>query len=206
MTLPTFTAHDFAAFHVDGLAERMEAIQTRIQPKFAEIGATLAQELSLMLGQEMFLHIAKHARRKTNPPNDTWLAVAENKRGYKKHPHFQVGLFDDHVFIWLAYIYECPDKQAIANTFLAHEQTLKETIPDHYVVSLDHMKKEATPFSTLDLRASLQRFHSIKKAEWLVGRHIPAESPILKDGHKLMATIIETVQTLCPIYQLSRQL
>ncbi|WP_143522844.1 DUF1054 family protein, partial [Pseudomonas sp. 2822-15] len=85
----------------------------------------LAQQLSMSLGNEMFLHIAKHARRSVNPPNDTWLAICHNKRGYKKHPHFQVGLFDDHVFIWLAFIYELPNKQNIAQKFLNNMDELK---------------------------------------------------------------------------------
>ncbi len=64
----------------------------------------------------------------------------------KKHPHFQVGLFDDLLFIWLAFIYELPGKQSIAKHFLEHQQTLKETIPAHYMVSLDHTKKESRTF------------------------------------------------------------
>src|SRR5699024_11327687 len=66
------------------------------------------EDVRAMVGSDMHLHIAKHARRTVNPPNDTWMAIAGNKRGYKKHPHFQVGLWDDHLFIWLAYIYELP--------------------------------------------------------------------------------------------------
>ena len=38
------------------------------------------------------MHVAKHARRSVNPPIDTWVAFAPNKRGYKMLPHFQIGL------------------------------------------------------------------------------------------------------------------
>src|SRR5690625_638508 len=85
-----FSQKDFDTFLIDGLDERMKAIQTRIQPKFQEIGSYLTDYLSVQLGNEVFLHIAKHARRTVNPPQDTWLAIADNKRGYKKHPHLQV--------------------------------------------------------------------------------------------------------------------
>src|SRR5690625_5408059 len=77
----------------------MTAIQERIQPKFKKIGEALTEDVRAMVGSDMHLHIAKHARRTVNPPNDTWMAIAGNKRGYKKHPHFQVGLWDDHLFI-----------------------------------------------------------------------------------------------------------
>ncbi|RCO06314.1 DUF1054 family protein, partial [Bacilli bacterium] len=94
MSLQGFNKEDFETFHIDGLDSRMEAIQNRIQPKFQLIGSQLVDVLSAELGNEMFLHIAKHARRTVNPPQDTWLAIGNNKRGYKKHPHFQLGLFD----------------------------------------------------------------------------------------------------------------
>lgn len=78
-----FKQTDFDTFHIDGLEARMEAIQTRIQPKFRELGEILKDNLSMKLGNEMYLHIAKHARRTVNPPKDTWLAISDNKRGYK---------------------------------------------------------------------------------------------------------------------------
>src|SRR5690625_7455753 len=98
----------------------MKAIHKRIQGEFEEIGSYLTDYLGVQLGNEVFIHIAKHARRTVNPPQDTWLAIADNKRGYKKHPHFQVGLFDDHLFIWLAFIYELDGKESIAKEFIAN--------------------------------------------------------------------------------------
>src|SRR5690606_32833899 len=140
MNLQGFQHKDFETFLINGLDERMEAIRDRIQPKFKEIGTELVDHLSTKLGNEMFLHIAKHARRTVNPPKDTWLAIANNKRGYKKHPHFQLGLFDDHLFIWLAYIYELPNKENIAQKFIDQFNDLKQ-LPGDFVISLDHTKK-----------------------------------------------------------------
>lgn len=203
MTHVGFTKEDFHTFTIAGLEPRMEAIRSSIQPKFQIIGQELQGHLTQALDTDMHLHIAQHARRTTNPPNDTWLAVASNKRGYKKHPHFQVGLFDDHLFIWLAYIYELPGKQEIAKLFLEHEEDLNTTIPQDYVVSLDHTKKPAESFKTLDLTASLERFHDVKKAEFLVGKHISSNDPIVQDGEALMNEIKSTIDTLLPLYKLS---
>lgn len=205
MDIKGFTQSDFDTFTIDGLEPRMEAIRSNIQPKFQIIGEELKDELASMLGTEMFLHIAQHARRTTNPPNDTWLAVAGNKRGYKKHPHFQVGLFDDHLFVWLAFIYELPGKQNIARLFLEEKQQVIETIPNHYVVSLDHTKKQASKMSDLDLTASLERFRDVKKAEWLVGQHFSRNSTTVQNGPVLMQEIKKTIQRLLPLYQLSQQ-
>ncbi|MBS4206066.1 YktB family protein [Lederbergia citrea] len=198
-----FEKKDFDTFHIEGLEERMEAIQERIQPKFKMIGDILTNDLSAMIGTEMFLHIARHARRTVNPPKDTWLAIANNKRGYKQHPHFQIGVFDDHVFIWLAFIYELPGKQEIAKKFLKNIKTLKQTIPEDFVVSLDHMKKDAVSMADLNLKTSLERFRDVKKAEFLIGRHIDANDPLLKDGDQFINLAKETFETLIPIYKLA---
>ncbi|MFD1066107.1 YktB family protein [Oceanobacillus locisalsi] len=201
MELRHFTKKDFQTFTIDGLDERMEAIQNRIQPKFQAIGEDLVSYLSEKTGQDLYLHIAKHARRSVNPPSDTWLAIADNKRGYKKHPHFQVGLFDDHLFIWLALIYELPNKQKIAESYLDNFNEIKQ-LPDSFVVSQDHTKKDAISLETLSEK-ELERFRDVKKAEFLIGRHLSYDDPILQDDKALFGAITETYEQLIPLYQLA---
>ena len=201
MNFNGFEQKDFDTFLIDGLAARMEAIQTRIQPKFQDIGTELTSDLSMKLGNEVYLHIARHARRTVNPPNDTWLAIADNKRGYKQHPHFQVGLFDDHLFIWLALIYELPNKQNIAKAFLQNYDAIKQ-LPQDFVVSLDHMKKDSIPLDELK-ETHLERFRDVKKAEFLIGRHLDTDDDLVRDGNKLVQTIKDTYEELIPLYQLA---
>ncbi len=203
MEFKGFTKKDFDTFQIAGLDERMEAIRERIQPKFQAIGQVLTNDLSVRIGNEMFLHIAKHARRTVNPPKDTWLAIANNKRGYKQHPHFQVGVFDDHVFVWLAFIYELPRKAEIATTFLTHFDEVVKLIPEDFVISLDHTKKDANSVANMGkdgLRSALERFRDVKKAEFLVGRHIAKDDPLLKNGPAFGDFVKETFETLVPLY------
>ncbi|MFA1818707.1 YktB family protein [Virgibacillus oceani] len=199
MTFQGFEQKDFDTFSIDGLEARMEAIQNRIQPKFQEIGSELVDYLSFQLGNEVYLHIAKHARRTVNPPNDTWLAIADNKRGYKKHPHFQIGLFDDHVFIWLALIYELDYKRSIAESFVASFDEIKE-LPNHYVISLDHMKKDAISLDNLKLQ-DVERFRDVKKCEFLIGQHFSPDDERVSDGDKFLETAKNTFDSLIPLYQ-----
>jgi len=198
-----FTQNDFDTFNIEGLEQRMSAIQERIQPKFQAIGDILIDDLSAMIGSEMHLHIARHARRTVNPPQDTWMALAGNKRGYKKHPHFQVGLWGDHLFIWLAFIYELPHKTNIASTFLSQLDELNELIPQDYVISLDHMKKDAVTKESIDLEKALIRFRDVKKAEFLVGQHIKPNDPILQNGDDFIQLVKDTFETLIPIYRMA---
>lgn len=206
MVFTGFTPKDFAVFSIEGLDERMEAIREQIQPKFKEIGTLLCDELAVLAGNEMFLHIAKHARRTVNPPKDTWLAICHDKRGYKKHPHFQVGLFNDHVFIWLACIYEAPNKTQIAENFLRNIDALSDMIPSDFVISLDHTQKNSLSMKDLSgeqLEESLVRFRDVKKAEFLVGRHIPSGDRILENGDEFIGIVKHTFKTLMPLYQMA---
>lgn len=201
-----FEQADFDVFHTEGLEARMTGIQERIRPKFQTIGEQLASGLTAVSGNEMFLHIAKHARRTVNPPKDTWLALCGNKRGYKAHPHFQLGLFDDHLFIWLALIYELPGKKSIAKAFLDELDHVIATVPGSYMLSQDHMKKEALPVSDMsraDWEKTLVRFRDVQKAELLIGRHLLPADETLRNGDKLLACAMETYERLMPLYHLA---
>lgn len=207
MSFTGFTKTDFATFSIDGLDARMEAIRGRIQPKFKALGDSLTHDLSLLCGNEMHLHIAKHLRRKINPPVDTWLAIAHTKRGYKQVPHFQIGLFDDRIFIWLALIYELPNKQAIADAYLKNLTAIRKNLPDSFKISFDHMKKDTTSVSELDKQGwtdSLAKFRNIKKAELLIGLNIDCSDPIIGKGDKLERLAKNTFEILLPLYQMAR--
>lgn len=206
MSFTGFTQHDFDTFAIEGLDGRMAAIRERIQPKFKALGDVLATELSVQSGTEMFLHIAKHLRRKINPPVDTWMAICPNKRGYKQVPHFQVGLFDDRVFIWLALIYELPNKGNIAKTYMNHVDQIRSEIPADFLLSFDHMKKDTIPVSQLDTTGwneALIRFRDVKKAELLIGRNLRFDDPVLANPAELEHLIEQTFEKLLPLYKLA---
>ncbi|MBD0379274.1 YktB family protein [Paenibacillus sedimenti] len=206
MNFTGFTSHDFKTFAIEGLEGRMEAIRERIQPKFKAIGDSLCEDLTLLSGTEMYLHIAKHARRTVNPPVDTWMAICPNKRGYKQVPHFQVGLFDDRVFIWLALIYELPNKSHIAARYMKEIDRLQKELPSDFVISFDHMKKDTTAVSELDRNgwnAALTRFRDVKKAELLIGRNLNSVDPLLTKGAEFEQLVKQTFETLMPLYQMA---
>src|SRR5262249_14386016 len=92
MPSAAFGAADFKVFEVKGFAPRMSEIRARIRPKLETLGQRLLPEVSRAIGAEAFVHVAKHARRMVNPPDDTWVAFGPDKRGYKKHCHFKVAV------------------------------------------------------------------------------------------------------------------
>jgi uncharacterized protein YktB (UPF0637 family) len=87
-----FTQQDFKVFDIQGFSDRMAAILTRIRPKLASIGEALAPKVSQFVDVPLYVHVAKHARRTVNPPDDTWAALGANARGYKKDVHFKIAI------------------------------------------------------------------------------------------------------------------
>ncbi|MFC7321422.1 YktB family protein [Halobacillus campisalis] len=202
-----FTQEDFDVFTIPGLENRMEALREKISPKLEAIATELEPDLTAMTGDEMFVHVAKHLRRKTNPPNDTWAALASNKRGYKKLPHFQIGMWESHVFIWFAVIYESPIKEEYAQTLLNNKKEVLSLVPNDFVWSIDHTKPDAIPHSEVDeekLEKILDRLKNVKKAEILCGRTISREDDILKDPEKFLEFCRSSFQTLQPLYQYTK--
>src|SRR5206468_5290070 len=72
MPSSTFGAADFKVFDVKGFQARMQEIRGRIRPKLETLGGRLAPELQRTTGESTFAHVARHARRTVNPPDDTW--------------------------------------------------------------------------------------------------------------------------------------
>ncbi|WP_261133840.1 YktB family protein [Bacillus sp. Marseille-Q3570] len=203
MNFNGFTEQDFNVFNIQGLDARMEAIQNQIRPKLENLGGYFAPTLSAATGDEMFYHTAKHARRTVNPPDDTWVAFANSKRGYKKLPHFQIGLFESHLFVWFAVIYESPIKKDFAKILSEHQGEVLKQIPDDFVWSVDHTKPDAIPHSEVDeetFSKMTTRLKDIKKAELLCGIHIPNHDQILQDGEALLSKMDQTFHTLTLLY------
>ncbi|USK61074.1 YktB family protein [Peribacillus asahii] len=200
-----FTASDFNTFTIDGLEERMDALKERIRPKLQDLGDYFAQQLSIMTGEEIFPHVAKHARRTINPPKDTWVAFAANRRGYKMMPHFQIGLWETHLFVWFAVIYEAPNKAEFGKRLEENAELLKNNIPENFVWSIDHMKPDVIPhngLNTEDLLSMFKRLQTVKKAEILCGIQIPREEAVQLTDKELVDTIQCTFETLLPLYKL----
>ncbi|WP_251549238.1 YktB family protein [Neobacillus muris] len=209
MDFSGFTKEDFDVFLIDGLEPRMEALKTSIRPKLEALGHYFAPALSALTGEEMFAHVAKHARRTINPPKDTWVAFANNPRGYKMLPHFQIGLWETHLFIWFAVIYEAPQKNEIGGRFSKKARKIFKEIPRDYVWSLDHMKPETLPNKDLkvnDLLTMFDRLQTVKKAELLCGYTIDREEVIQLGSEALLAKIDEVFKTVTPLYLIAQNM
>ncbi|GGA32254.1 UPF0637 protein YktB [Kroppenstedtia guangzhouensis] len=202
-----FEDRDFDVFTIKGLKPRMEGLKERIRPKLKGIGETIAPYLSRLTGDEMYIHVAKHARRTVNPPDETWVAWSPQKRGYKSQPHFQVGIRETGLFAMFALIYEYPDKPGFAQNLLEQLDEILPGLPSDFVLSQDHTRPEVHPLSELGregVEATLERLRNVKKAEFLCGRVLSREDPKVHDSTQLKEVIRETFSSLEHLYRLAR--
>ncbi|AIQ17779.1 hypothetical protein H70357_14755 [Paenibacillus sp. FSL H7-0357] len=206
MPFQGFTHDDFAVFQIVGLEPRMDALIDRVRPKLNELGNELAPVLSALCGEEMFPHVAKHARRTVHAPNDTWVAWGPNKRGYKALPHFQVGMFHSHLFVVFAIIYESSNKVLFANALAKQSADIRAELPGSYFWSTDHLDPKGIQESDMDDRQFTElarKLKEVKKAEITCGLRIDKDDPILSDEDKLLELIQQTFETLLPLYRMS---
>lgn len=206
MSFTGFTDRDFDSMDVPGLEQRMDAIITNVRPKLTDIGEGLEPFLSVLTQDNMYPHVAKHARRTVHPPVDTWVAWSSSNRGYKALPHFQVGMFSTHLFIVFAVIYESANKEIFGRYLERHASKVHKQTPAHFYWSMDHMapggeQNGDIPASRLEEFA--QKLQKVKKAEIVCGLNLPRSAPEVKDGEQLMELIRSTFEQLLPLYKAS---
>ena len=166
-----FNAQDFDIFDEPTLSGRMTAIRDVIDPKFEQAAAVLLPILATD-GQHWTAHIAKHLRRTTNAPDNTWVAFAPNKRGYKMMPHFELGLWADHLYLYLAVEENMKPQQTpdiVAKLQRAREQVAQ--LPAGYVLSADHMVNATQPLTLAAYDDLVARFAAVRHSMLYFSSH-----------------------------------
>ena len=206
MNFTGFTNEDFDVFAVEGLEARMEALIAHLRVKLTQLGDDLVPALAEIAGEEMFPHVAKHARRKTNPPHDSWVAWSKNKKGYKMYPHFQIGAFGTHAFIQWGIIYESPMKGVFAEGMIRHLEEIKQAIPGHYLWYPDpmdprgHVQQE---MAREDFARIAPRLAPQQTGEVRVGIQVPREQAVAMSPQEFLELSVRTFQTLSPLHRLA---
>ena len=175
----------------------------RDRPQLNNLGTYFADYFSTQTGEEFYPHVAKHARRSVNPPKDTWVAFAPNKRGYKMLPHFQIGLFRDQLFVMFGVMHEAKNKANQMKVFKKHFDKIKD-LPEDYSVCLDHMKPEKTLIKDMnddDLHKAIDRAINVKKGEFFIAREIQPSDQRLKSDKAFLQFIEETFDAFLRFYQ-----
>ena len=189
---------DFAVFDDVTLPGRLAKIRAIIDPKFTATVAALQPQLA-GVGVPVYPHLALHRRRTKNPPPDTWVALSTSKRGYKMLPHFEIGLWDNQLYIWLVVLQEAKDRQTVIDR--VDPQTVA-TLPATFEWANDHTDKTIHHPLTAAGWQQLKTAQTAKHAEWLIGRTFAQGSAFFTgDAATQLTTIQATIAALVPVYR-----
>lgn len=202
MTPLSFNQTSFTTMTIPGLDERMASIREHIQPVFQWYGNQAVDVLTEELQEPMYLHIAQHRRRTANAPDFTWSAISYSKRGYKRYPHFTLGITATHIVIWLSLI-DNPDEEVEIGKTLLKNSDLFDDYLEKYQLNLDHTKNDYATLTRDNLEKGLTRFCQVKKGEFQIGRVLTADDVRTQTSEEVGQVIIETYQSLLPIYHLA---
>jgi uncharacterized protein YktB (UPF0637 family) len=200
---PGFTGEDFEAFSIPEFHDRMFYIRSRIRPKLAQLGDDVAPKLTA-LGHPLYPHTASHARRRVNPPDDTWVAFSRSLRGYKRYAHFEIGVDREQVFVRFVVKPEGEeDKPALLRHLevsgLEAFRQLKDPEPIYWYRD-DHGHDPVAAIDLTSERLGEIINHTRKKSHgFTVGMSILRTNPLVSSA-QLVAQSVNMITHLSPLY------
>lgn len=199
-----FSKQDFDVFLIPEFHERMSALRTIVRPKLAMLGDDLAPHLRDIAGHAMYPHTASHARRRVNPPDDTWVAFSRSERGYKRYAHFEVGIALDYVFVRFAIKPESDvDKDAFLQ-YLSNQGLkafdLKDPEPIWYYEN-DHGQgpRNVKTLDSHDIPEIVQKA-SLKSRGFTTGITFERDNPVLRSA-EFVTRAYNAIRHLSPLYE-----
>jgi uncharacterized protein YktB (UPF0637 family) len=208
MASPAFVAGDFKIFDLKGVEPRMSEIRARLRPKLGAFGESLSPSVGRSVGGEVFAHVAKHARRTVNAPDDTWVAFAPDARGYKKHGHFKLAVSRHCVRFLFEVGPEHADKRRWVSTWKKNAPKIGPVL--RRVKHLgwfknEHDEEPASPladFTPENLGELADELTRTRDGQFVVGRAVPAEEAARWTEAQYRAAALETFRALAPLYRL----
>ena len=208
MPSSAFVAADFKVFDVKGFQPRMSEIRSRIRPKLETVGHSLVPAVNRATGVPTFAHVAKHARRTVNPPDDTWVAFGPDPRGYKKHCHFKVAVSRQCVRFLFEVGPEHADKKRWAAAWKKSAPKLGPVI--RRVRGLGWFKSEhddaaaaaLADLSPDDLAGLADELLRTRDGQFVIGRAVGAEEAAHWSDAQYRAAALEIFRALAPLFRL----
>ncbi|HEU4369312.1 MAG TPA: DUF1054 family protein [Methylomirabilota bacterium] len=208
MPAAAFNAADFRVFDVQGFRPRMAGIRSRIRPKLEAMGHSLLPAVSRATGGPAFAHVARHARRTVNPPDDTWVAFGPDTRGYKKQCHFKVAVSRHCVRFLFEIGPEHADKRKWAGAWKRSAVKLGPVLRRVRGLAWfknEHDEEPATPLGDLTpeyLAELADELTRTRDGQLVFGRAVRAEEAARWTEAQYRTAALETFRMLAPLYRL----
>ena len=198
-----FTSKDFKVFDLQDFHERMEALRKSIRPKLISIGEALAPKVSAAVDRPLFVHVAKHARRTVNPPDDTWAAFGCDSRGYKKDVHFRVAVSRHCVRLLFTAGAEYYDKIGFVRAWNGQASRIARNLKELSWFKDEHEEQPAAGIpSSAEAKKLGGELTRRRDGQFVVGRRIGAREFTRMSPGEFETIAIETFRALGPLFNL----
>lgn len=202
----TLDREDFAIFTLPEFGARMAAIRGELRPKLLALGEELVEPLAEILGGPLHAHAAAHMRRRVNPPPETWVAFARDRKGYKRWTHLRVAASESGVRVVVFVEDDADDKPALARALQKEASALHKALADPRVLWYSLAPADGPPPHTADLRVKDLRalgetLARTKTAKFVAGIPLGADGPALASPWAFEAAVLEAARVLAPLYR-----
>ena len=209
MTL--FDRKDFKVFDVTGFEDRMHAIRERIQPRLSEIGEDLGPVIADVVDRPVYAHVARHARRTVNPPDDTWVAFGTDRRGYKKDVHFKLAVSRRSVRLLFEVGPEYYDKPGWSRKWAREFRSLAPALESAARLGWYRDKHDEEPQARLGklqtdvLRDLGQEPVRRRHGQLVIGRRLEENDVVGMSEAAFRKAVVSTFRPLAPLVHLHEQ-
>jgi len=199
-----FTRDDLEVFQIPGFQARMKALRETIQPKLRELGEEVGPPLMVQFKREFFPHVAKHMRRTVNPPDETWVAMGPQSRGYKAYVYFAFCVGKEGAQARVMMKTESSLRPALGKNLFANQTFFVKRAKDFQGLG-DYTKRKPGegPAAIADIKQFLldssERLTQLKSAQFDVGLKV---SPL---SRSLSQDILTAWDLLFPFYECGLQ-
>jgi uncharacterized protein YktB (UPF0637 family) len=197
-----FTAKDFKVFDIGSFRERMDAIRGSIRPKLASIGEALAPKASVAVDRPLFVHVAKHARRTVNPPDDTWTALGCDSRGYKKDVHYRVSVSRNCVRLLFEAGPEYYAKPAWARAWARSHSELWQSVQGLSWFKDEHDEEPEARLKAVEPKKLGEELTRRRDGQIVIGRRIGVKELTTMESKVFEELALTTFTALAPLFNL----
>lgn len=208
MGFERFSAKDFQVFAIPGFQGRMTALRGQVRPKLEALGEILLPELARLTGGEVFAHVAKHARRTVNPPDDTWVAFGPDRRGYKKARHFKVAVSRHCARFLFEVGPEYAEKTKWAAAWKRHAPKLAPALRQARGLAWFKNEHDEEPAALLadlvseEIARLADELTRTRDGQLVVGRRVGEAEVVRWATEEYQRTAVDTFKALAPLYRL----
>jgi uncharacterized protein YktB (UPF0637 family) len=199
MEFPGFQPADFELFSVPDFAGRMGAIRAQLRPKLAALGQDLNAPIQEAVALPTHPHVAQHMRRRVNPPVETWVAFARDRRGYKRWTHYRVAVSGDGVRVTVFVEDDADDKAPFGANLARQSKKLASElgkVPGLKWYTLDLEGKA----SAAQLAAAGERLQRVKMLKFQAGVPLSPEEALKLSPEQFEEWALRQVAALKPLY------